>query len=438
MKIMFGILFLNLLTNYVYTSNQCTDNVPTNLVPCTLLVQTSIAMLGYCTSELSDVCCLSCKNHHPKFDNICQDTREDCASDAEAAFSKFGQCPPSLAKSCCSSCSAQMLNSTGPCTKDLLTKTTSMNTNNSMCENLPTHGGDSCQDIVTDAKRIFGECPVLLNIVCCASCANKDGASDVCQDDETWTDFLYGDATSKCIDLTDDWCKNYGDYSTDAQLACPKSCGLCTGSGSSDNTNSGGKKPVGPVHPDNIPLHPDNKSPDTSDTTSGGSSNAVINLECVNDLSSLDRQRNDCSWYTEARKKECGKHDIGGHRFTSSSQCCVCRNDAFIMHSPYYEQNVNNPSEGEDSATHDNLFSNFDRWLESQSMEHLIILGALIGLSLISMIYCCFNVCMQNTHQSPYLTHLNLDMLQEERRKRQQLETENNLSFNHKALFPND
>ena len=49
-----------------------------------------------------------------------------------------------------------------------------------------------------------------------------------CKDDDGWIDNKYeGDGTSKCSDMTPDWCNNHGDYSTEARRACPKTCGIC-------------------------------------------------------------------------------------------------------------------------------------------------------------------------------------------------------------------
>jgi len=55
-----------------------------------------------------------------------------------------------------------------------------------------------------------------------------------CADDPTWTDRKYGDYNasgvySYCADvaLHPSWCTDYGDYSTEAQSACPVACGAC-------------------------------------------------------------------------------------------------------------------------------------------------------------------------------------------------------------------
>ena len=48
-----------------------------------------------------------------------------------------------------------------------------------------------------------------------------------CEDDIDWTDFKYGDGKASCMDMTYDWCTNYGEYSHEAQRACPLTCGLC-------------------------------------------------------------------------------------------------------------------------------------------------------------------------------------------------------------------
>ena len=54
--------------------------------------------------------------------------------------------------------------------------------------------------------------------------------SDLCEDDENWKDTEYGISPYvSCADMIDDWCQNYGDYSTEAKRACPKACGVCKG-----------------------------------------------------------------------------------------------------------------------------------------------------------------------------------------------------------------
>ena len=48
-----------------------------------------------------------------------------------------------------------------------------------------------------------------------------------CKDDNTWKDDKYGDGLGYCAVMTSNWCKNFGDYSNEAQTACPKTCGCC-------------------------------------------------------------------------------------------------------------------------------------------------------------------------------------------------------------------
>ena len=53
--------------------------------------------------------------------------------------------------------------------------------------------------------------------------------SNLCEDDENWKDSDHGDGLGRCADMTEDWCQNHGDYSTEAKRACPKACGVCQG-----------------------------------------------------------------------------------------------------------------------------------------------------------------------------------------------------------------
>ena len=54
-------------------------------------------------------------------------------------------------------------------------------------------------------------------------------AESSCKDDPTWNDAKYGDGLGKCVDMTSDWCQLHGDYSLEAQRACPKTCKVCKG-----------------------------------------------------------------------------------------------------------------------------------------------------------------------------------------------------------------
>lgn len=63
-----------------------------------------------------------------------------------------------------------------------------------------------------------GECTLKRSGICVES---------GCKDDHNWLDSKYGDGTTGCIDLTLDWCNNHGEFSKEAQRACPVSCGRC-------------------------------------------------------------------------------------------------------------------------------------------------------------------------------------------------------------------
>jgi hypothetical protein len=60
-------------------------------------------------------------------------------------------------------------------------------------------------------------------------------AVEACRDDDDWVDDLFGSGTAGCnsgesggVVNNREWCSGQGDYSADAQLACPKACGVCT------------------------------------------------------------------------------------------------------------------------------------------------------------------------------------------------------------------
>ena len=72
----------------------------------------------------------------------------------------------------------------------------------------------------------FYRFPESVSYTCCVCILSFVG----CQDDPYWRDSKYGgDGNARCIDLTLDWCNNHGEYSKEAQRACPASCGLCKG-----------------------------------------------------------------------------------------------------------------------------------------------------------------------------------------------------------------
>ena len=50
----------------------------------------------------------------------------------------------------------------------------------------------------------------------------------VCKDEEYWTDYKHGDGKASCMDMSTNWCNNFGDYSIEARRACPVACGLCS------------------------------------------------------------------------------------------------------------------------------------------------------------------------------------------------------------------
>mmetsp|Transcript_10070 Transcript_10070/g.16828 ORF Transcript_10070/g.16828 Transcript_10070/m.16828 type:complete len:936 (-) Transcript_10070:368-3175(-) len=74
------------------------------------------------------------------------------------------------------------------------------------------------------------------------NCINQNGYKLVCSgvgclDDDTWLDSEYGYGGAGCnsgaqggVAANPTWCTDYGDYSTEAQRACPAACGLCGGS----------------------------------------------------------------------------------------------------------------------------------------------------------------------------------------------------------------
>lgn len=54
--------------------------------------------------------------------------------------------------------------------------------------------------------------------------------SDICEDDESWTDSVHGDGSHTCfmVGQSQAWCFLRGAYSLEAQRSCPYSCGVCT------------------------------------------------------------------------------------------------------------------------------------------------------------------------------------------------------------------
>ena len=56
-----------------------------------------------------------------------------------------------------------------------------------------------------------------------------------CRDDINWVDDAYG---IKCSHMFDDWCQNYGDWSSEAQRYCPVACGVCVNCDSNGNYNA--------------------------------------------------------------------------------------------------------------------------------------------------------------------------------------------------------
>eukprot|EP00931_Biecheleriopsis_adriatica_P066374 TRINITY_DN4074_c0_g1_i1.p1 TRINITY_DN4074_c0_g1~~TRINITY_DN4074_c0_g1_i1.p1 ORF type:complete len:2122 (-),score=294.95 TRINITY_DN4074_c0_g1_i1:28-6393(-) len=58
------------------------------------------------------------------------------------------------------------------------------------------------------------------------------GAVEVCADNATWTDRLYGSGQHTCSSLVANpsWCTDYDAYSAEAQRSCPETCGLCISS----------------------------------------------------------------------------------------------------------------------------------------------------------------------------------------------------------------
>eukprot|EP00494_Astrolonche_serrata_P022798 UN23055 len=175
-------------------------------------------MFGHCPHGLSKICCASCGAKIAEDTEVLADQNKSCTLASQTAFSKYGACSPDLVEECGHSCALQLLTSTGPATKEIIISKTDYNSgkaDRTMCENLPTLNGDTCGDVATKAIEIWGECPSLLDIVCCAACEGQPSGcgADECCDDVDWNDEMYGDGTSTCSDMTWSWCNEYGDYS---------------------------------------------------------------------------------------------------------------------------------------------------------------------------------------------------------------------------------
>lgn len=60
---------------------------------------------------------------------------------------------------------------------------------------------------------------------------NGDKTCQACKDDPKWLDTRNGDGTTKCADMPGHyaWCHNKDEWTAEARLKCPYSCGLCPG-----------------------------------------------------------------------------------------------------------------------------------------------------------------------------------------------------------------
>jgi len=84
-------------------------------------------------------------------------------------------------------------------------------------------------------------------------------------------------------------------------------------------------KPVGPVHPDHIPIHHQtDPEPATDNTYYSGEDYYTESGECVNEDSTRDIRQRTCTEHYDQHPEDCGRYDRSNHGFTARTQCCAC------------------------------------------------------------------------------------------------------------------
>jgi len=313
---------------------------------CSLAANKMFEEYGQCPRSVAESCCASCAtlklralNPDTKlqcpgwpwdFKPQCKDDLHDCSHLAAQGRSLFGECPAFLKVMCCNSCKNGGKSDPGVVVfPDETTKSTTTTED----------PNDYIYDYPYDsAEPEEPESP------------NKSGNSDdLCPAGQKW---------NKCGDICPPECDDGSSTFRCTSNFCVPQCectngkfkdseGECTFTACQvwedmnnfdfmpfDPSNIPGfdpkphHRPVGPVHPDNIPIHPeqnDQPAQDNSDPTGEDYYSEYGDTgECVNEDSTRDLRGHTCTEWYDDHPRDCGQYDRRNHGFTARTQCCAC------------------------------------------------------------------------------------------------------------------
>lgn len=325
---------------------QCVDSEPQ---ACALAANQMFEAYGQCPRSVAESCCASCAtvklramNPDTKltcpgwpfdYQPVCKDDTIDCSHLASQGKDLFGECPMFLKVLCCHSCkhgdSGAPAESTEPDTPAAEETTTSTEDPLDYAYDYPY---DSAEEPTKPESPNKGDnsgelCPAgqkwnKCGNICPPEC--RDGNSrfechaNFCVPQCECTNGKFKDGNDECTFTA---CQVWEDMNTFDFM--PFDPSHIPGFDPRPHPHH---HPVGPVHPDNIPIHPPKDEPAVEDNTdvTGEDYYAADSGECTNEDSTRDRKHRTCTEWYDAHPQDCGRYDIGNHGFTAHTQCCAC------------------------------------------------------------------------------------------------------------------
>merc|ERR1719414_2201105 len=320
---------------------QCVDSNPHE---CAIAANRMFESYGQCTRSVAESCCASCAtlklralNPDTKltcpgwpfdFQPLCTDDLSDCGHLAAQGRNLFGECPAFLKVMCCKSCrngdsgaktGGKAETSETPLlesTEDPLDYTYDYPYDSAEPETPESPNTDHI-DNLCPADQKWNKCGNICPPECDDGSAHFKCTANFCVPQCECTNGMFKDSNGDCKFTA---CQVWEDMNNFDFM--PFDPSHIPGFDPRPHPHH---SPVGPVHPSNIPIHPEqNEEPVTDNTDLTGEDYYAGEDVCTNEDSTRDRRGRTCTEWYDDHPNDCGRFDIRNHGFTARTQCCAC------------------------------------------------------------------------------------------------------------------
>jgi len=315
---------------------QCRDSDP---LACSMAAEKMFQQYGQCPRSVAEGCCASCATLKLRAINPdtrltckgwpfdvkprCDDDLSDCHHLAKQGKGLFGECPAFLKIMCCKSCRGDKGKpESGNSKADVPPADEPVD----YAYDYPYDSGEPSEPESPNTNHIDDLCPAgqrwnKCGDICPGDCIDGNAifkcTSNFCVPQCECINKKYKDKNGEC-----NWssCQAWEDMNTfDFQPFDPSHI-----PGFDPKPHHKPVKPVGPVHPDNIPIHAPTDPEPADNTYYTGEDYYAESGECVNEDSTRDVRQKTCTEWYDKHPQDCGRYDRPNHGFTARTQCCAC------------------------------------------------------------------------------------------------------------------